>query len=267
MLRGRDFEWADRKGAANVVIVNEAFAREAYPNTDPVGKIVRLQAPHEIVGVVSDSNNSAGDAYGMGQTVEPAIYIPFQQQQKGLWGTMTLSVRTESNLLSLMPAVGRVITEIDPKVAVDPIEPNSHQVIFRVREVRMTLVGLALFALIALLQASVGIYGTLSYFVSRRTFEIGLRMALGAKRQDVVRMVVRQSVAPVGIGILLGLAGTPFLERLMQNSGALVGHVVMRDQLAIVGIVSALFLSALLAAFTPAWRASRLAPMQALRHD
>jgi predicted permease len=266
ILLGRDIQWSDRKGAANVVVVNEAFARSVYPDTDPLGKMVRMHVPYEIVGVVANSNNSAGDAFGWGQAAEPALYVPFSQQD-GVWGTMTVSVRVNVDLISLMPAVRRVLTEVDPKVTIDRLDAQSNKVNFRLREMRLTVAGLALFALVGLLQASVGVYGTLSYFVNRRTFEIGLRVAMGAGRYDVVRMVIGQSLTPVGIGVAVGLTCTPLLTRLMEKNGLLIGHIAVFDQVTIVSVVAGLFLSALLAAFTPAWRASRLAPMEALRHD
>jgi ABC-type antimicrobial peptide transport system permease subunit len=269
VLLGRDLTWSDKKGSALVVVVNEAFARTVHPGANPLGQTVRIRGGQaEIVGVVADSNNSVGDAFGMGQSVQPAIYIPFQQQQTaGFWGSMILSVRVNSDASALASAVRRTVADVDANVIVDEARTQASQMSFRFRERQLVVAILTLAGLIALIEVAFGIYGTLSFFVGTRTSEIGLRIALGAQRLDVIGMIFRQSLIPVAIGILAGLIGAPVLARVLDSNGFLMVPIRPMDELAIIGAALLLLGVALAAAFAPARRASRLAPMQALRHD
>ena len=166
--------------------------------------------------------------------------------------------------------------DVDPAIPIGEIHTLADYMALPVAERRIIVSVFLSFGVIALLQAACGIYGTLSYFVSRRTPEIGLRMALGAQRRDVLRMVTRQSVAPVFSGLFLGAVAAPLLTLAMQSSGEiLVGTVSAADQIAIIAAVALLVVAAAVAllvvaaavaAWTPAVRATRIDPMRALRH-
>ena len=267
VLLGRDTAWSDRPGTPLAVVVNETFARTVFPETVPLGKRVQMRAGWaEIVGVVADSNNSVGDAFGFGQAAQPAIYIPYQQQPD-VGGTMMLSARVNTDAAALIATARRSVQDIDPDVVVDAAETQANQRNIHIRE-RSLLVGLLSgTAIVALLEVSFGLYGLLSFFVGTRVSEIGLRIALGAQRIDILRMVLRQSCIPVVVGTLLGLAGAPVLVRVLENGGFLVGVIGLRDGIAVSGAAIFLLGVSLSAAFVPARRASRAQPIQALRHE
>ena len=267
VLLGRGTTWSDAKGAPLVAVVNEAFARTLYEGTTPLGKTVRVwEGLAEIVGIVADSNNSVGDALAWGQAAQPSIYIPFQQRPDG-WGSMLLSARTTTDAEALASAARRIVQDLDADVVVDPAKTQASQRNINLRERRLIVGILALAGAVALLEVSFAVYGMLSFFVGTRTAEIGLRIALGARRVDVIRMVLRKSLVPVAIGGLLGLLASPALILVLDRGGFLIGAIRIIDQLAVAGAALFILGIALTAAIAPARRASRLSPMQALRHE
>jgi predicted permease len=260
LLAGRDLEWTDRP--ADAVVVNDAFARKYFPDANPLGQIV--PGFGQIVGVVGNSRVALASGLSRGAGVQPTAYMPLSQKIALVW----VLIRANGNPSTLIAPTRRVMDEVDSQIPIDTVYTLADQMSFGIRERRVIVGVFSSFGLIALLQAACGIYGTMSYFVHRRTPEIGLRMALGARRYHVVRLVIRQSIIPVLIGVLLGAAVAPILANAMQGEQDLmVGTVTATDQLAIIGSVSLLVIAAIFAAWAPAWRATRIDPMQALRHE
>jgi hypothetical protein len=260
LLMGRDLEWTDR--SSEVVVVNEAFGRRYFPDSNPLGKIV--PGFGRIVGIVENSPVPLASGLSRRAGIEPTAYVPLPQKPSVSW----LLVRAKGNPSALIEPSRRVLDELDSEIPVNEVQTLVDEMSISVRERRWIVGVFSCFGLIALLQSACGIYGTMSYFVSRRTPEIGLRMALGAARSNVVRLVIRQSIVPVVIGMLLGSVAVPVITIAMRGQQDLVvGTVTATDQLAIIGSVSLLVMAAILAAWAPAWRASRIDPMRALRHD
>jgi putative ABC transport system permease protein len=262
LVKGRYFTDHDDQNSAPVAIVSEGFARRFFPNQEAVGKRIQQSGPElrnnwmEIVGIV-------GNVKYLGLTVEtdPAYYMPFAQT----YGPrMFLAVRSSGDAARLAPALRQNIQSVDPGATLAEITTMEEAVALSVSRPRFDSMLLALFAGIALLLAAVGIYGLIAYSVAQRRHEIGLRMALGAARPDVLRMVVRQGVSLASIGIVIGLGGAFALTRLLKTM--LFGVGVM-DALTFAAAAFALMLVVLLATFLPALRATRISPVVALRYE
>jgi len=262
LLQGRYFTTHDTPDSAQVAIVSEGFVRRFLPNQQALGKRIKQSGPGygdrwmEIVGVV-------GNLKYLGLTVDtdPAYYMPFAQS----YGRrMFLSVRSGADAAPLAEALRRAIQSIDPGVTLAQLATMEGALALSVSQPRFDTLLLGLFAGIALLLASVGIYGLMAYSVAQRTQEIGVRMALGAERLDVVRMVVRQGASLAGVGILLGLCGAFFLTRLLAS---MLFGIGITDALTFLAAPSAMMLVVLLAAFLPAVRAARISPVVALRYQ
>jgi putative ABC transport system permease protein len=264
LLRGRPFTETYDKGSAGTAIINETFARQFFPNENPLGKSVILDVNREkdsprefeVVGVVGDIRRVALDG-----EPGPEIYMPYQQSP---WTFGQLMIRTEQNALSSANAVRQQIRSLDP----DQTVPNSdtlENLIFRsIMPQRFNLVLLGVFAAIGLLLTLVGVYGVMSYHVAENTREIGIRVALGAQRRDILKLIVGQGLALALIGVVVGLAGALGLTRLMDS---LLFGVTATDPLTF-GIVASLFgVVALLACWIPARRAAKVDPMIALRSE
>ena len=257
---GRDFDRRDAGSSAQVVIVNEAMARKHLGGGNAVGK--RLQLPpwnepaREIGGVVADVK-----LYGLDQAVEPAVYVPHAQKPDEV---MSLVVHSGSDPGALTAAIRREVLALDPEQPIADVRPMraviSDSTILR--RVAMGLLGV--FAILALVLATVGTYGLTVYSVSQRTHEIGLRMALGARSIDVLRHIVGRSTILAGIGVAVGMAGALGVARILK--GFLFG-IASNDPLVLVGIPAALLTIAVLASYLPARRALRVDPMEALRYD
>jgi macrolide transport system ATP-binding/permease protein len=273
LLRGRDVEWSDLEGGAGGAIVNEAFAKQFFPGGDPLSEEVVVSESREclgvlpdgmpIVGVVPTWSNSPAAAL-LDLDLRPAVYLPAELNDPH----MTFVLRTEGQASSQIPSVQRAMLDLNPDQPVVQPSTLAERLEVGLRNRRILAGVFGALGFIALLQAVIGIYGTLSYFVNGRTSEIGLRMALGAERAGVIRLVVRQSLVSVAGGILFGLLGVPLITRLMASEwNKAVGEVTLRNQLEIVAVVSLLFVVAFFAASGPAWRASRIDPMSALRNE
>jgi putative ABC transport system permease protein len=262
LVKGRFFTDHDNQDSAPVAIVSEGFARRFFPNQEALGKRIKQSGPGmgnkwmEIVGVV-------GNLKYLGLTVDtdPAYYMPFAQ---GYGPRMYLAVRSLSDAASLAGALRHDIQSIDPDVTLAQIGTMEQAMTLSVSQPRFDTMLLALFAGIALLLAAVGIYGLIAHSVAQRTHEIGVRMALGAARADVVRMVVRQGASLAAIGIVLGLGGAFALTRLLETM--LFGVGVM-DALTFAAAPLGIMLVVLLATFIPALRATRISPVVALRYE
>ncbi len=257
LLQGRAFTAADQNGSLPVVIINEDLARRYWPHGNAIGSHLRLSGDTvrlQIVGVVKTSNYTT-----LGEAPQPCLYLPLRQSAGG---GANLYVRSAGDPSLLLPAVQRSIKEVDPGVQVTDVRTGAKLVNQVLWNARIVLGMLAIFGLLALALASVGLYGILAYSVSSRQREIGVRMALGASRFDVLRLVLRQGMALVAVGVSLGLAisllvGRAFSRMLFGLSPA--------DPLSLLGASAVLLLVAALACYLPALAASRMDPMQALR--
>ncbi len=260
--RGRYFTEADTAESPLVVIVNSALARSHFKNEDPIGKRIKferaeMESPwHMIIGVVGDEKQ-----IGLGVEVLPEIYEPFEQHPR--W-RMTIAARTANDPTSIIGAVRSEIKAIDkdlPAFNFVTLDEVLHTSLARDR-FNMTL--LAVFAAVALILSAVGIYGVISYSVTQRTHEIGIRMALGASSGDVLKMVVGQGMTLVLIGVALGLLGAFALTRVMSS---LLYGVSATDTTTFVALSLLLSGVAALACYIPARRAMKVDPMVALRYE
>jgi macrolide transport system ATP-binding/permease protein len=260
ILSGRGFQASDTAGAQRVAVVNEQFAKHYWPGEDAVGKHIRLDSragtPVEIVGVSQTIKYQ--------NTYEPMdfLYMPLAQHPIA---RMTLMLRSSGDPLQLIQSVKNVVRTLDPNLPM--LHTMSYEDYYLNQAVRgpriaMKLVGSM--GLAGLLLAVAGLYGLVAYNVSRRTREIGIRIALGALSADVLRLVMGKGLMLVGIGTVIGLAMGFAVEQLMNSMLFNAGGV---DILAYVIVVPSLFLVTALAAYVPARRASRIAPTQALRYE
>ncbi len=257
ILRGREFKANDREKG---VIINETFAARFFPDKDPVGKRVSLNGPKgpysEIIGVAKDGKYST-----LGERARPFIYQPLLQSYES---RMTLVVRTTTDPTALTDAVRSQIQALEPNLPVTKINTLAEQVSISLLPARLTATLLGVFGLLALCLATVGIYGVVAYSVSQRTHEIGIRMALGARPGDVLKLVLREGLGIVTIGIAIGL-GIAFVATQLISS--LLYGVSATDPITFVGISLLLTGVALAACAVPARRATKVDPMVALRYE
>ncbi|MFL6207315.1 MAG: ABC transporter permease [Pyrinomonadaceae bacterium] len=260
LLRGRDFDAHDAEGAPGVVIINETFAKRYFPNQDPLGQRVSLsgtQGPWlEVVGLARDSKYIT-----LGETPAPFAYQPLAQRHES---GMSLLVRTSGDPASYLPAVRGAVHGVERNLPLTNARTMPDMLSTSLFPARMGAVLLGVFGLLALLLAAVGLYGVMSYSVSRRTREIGIRMALGAQRADVLRLVLRESMTLVAAGMLLGMIAAFAATRLL--AGFLYG-VSPTDPAAFIGIAVLLAVVALVASLVPARRAAKVDPMVAFRYE
>ena len=257
LLQGRAFTAADQDGSLPVVIINEDLARRYWPHGDAIGNHLRLSGGTvglQIVGVVKTSNYTT-----LGEAPQPCLYLPLRQSRGG---SANLYVRSAADPSLLLTAVQHGIKEVDPGVQVTDVRTGAKFVNQVLWNARIVLGMLGIFGLLALALASVGLYGILAYSVSSRQREIGVRMALGASRFDVLRLVLRQGMALVAIGVSLGLAISLLVGRAFSS---MLFGLSPADPLSLLAASAVLLLVAALACYLPALAASRMDPMQALR--
>jgi predicted permease len=261
LLRGREFTEEDSIAPDDLdrVVINQALARLLWPGQDPVGKRFSLNGPRtpaslEVIGLAKD-----GKYRGLRESPTPYLYRNLKRF--GL-SERTLVLRTSGDPVAMIPAVRSLVRSLDPSVPVYGVKTMEEHVAVRLAAARLTTWLVGLFGLVALFLASLGLYGLVSYAVLQRTREIGVRMALGARRGDVLRLVVGQGMKLILSGIALGLMTALLLTRLV--AGLLFG-ISPVDPLTFAGIPLLLAGVALLACFLPARRASRVDPMIALR--
>ncbi len=262
LLEGRFFGKEDRANSLPVVIINDTFKKQYWPNESPLGK--RIQTDDEtpwqtIVGVVKDVRER-----GLELDLKPAVYLPVVQVPKGWNIPSQLAIRTSMNPLAVAKAAREVIWSVDRDQPISDIRTMDDIVDLEVADHKQQTTLLGAFAALALVLATLGIYGVLSYAVTQRTREIGLRMALGANAGDVTRMVVGQGLALTALGIASGLAAAFALTRAMTK--LLVG-VVAGDPTVYTAVAALLAVVAFVACYIPAFRASRVDPMIALRDE
>ncbi len=260
VTRGREFSETDRDGSSPVIMVNESFARHYFNDTNPVGRTIRIgdSALGEIVGVVADVKDQT--------LVGPArrrFYVAYLQQPLGEPGAIRLLVRAQGDPAGLIPSVRKTIGEVNADLPIRAIDPLSRLMRESITEERLLAKLATVFGLAALLLAGIGLYGVMSYAVSRRSGEIGLRVALGAQRGTVIGMVLRDAMLLVGIGIVVGVPLTFGASRIIRNQL----HVGPADPVAFVVALGVLLLGSIAAALLPALRASKVAPIVALRAE
>ena len=212
LLKGRLFNEQDAADAKGRVVINETMARRHWPNEDPIGRRVRISwdaFEDEVIGVVGDVKHSGLDAEPRAMT-----YWPYA---RNAYGTMTVTVRTAGNTDRVVSSIVGLVRQLDPELVVGNLKTMDEVVSNSVAQRRLTMLLLTIFAVTALLLAAVGIYGVIAYSVTERTQEIGIRMALGAQRGDVLRMIVRQALVLTAAGIIVGGAGALLLTRLMEG--------------------------------------------------
>jgi putative ABC transport system permease protein len=259
LLNGRSFRDSDTTAAAPVALINAAAARQFFPGREPLGAHISFWgASRLIVGVVADER-----FHGVAEAAPIAAYTPIAQTPSAN-GAGVLLLRTTSTPASLALAATAAVHDIDPGLAVFGVEPLNVTLSRSVAQRRFTMLLLALFAAAALLLAAVGIHGVLTYSVSQRRREIGIRMALGARGTDVVGVIMRESLSLTAVGLALGLGGAVALTRLLR--GQLFG-IGPTDPPTFAAVGALLALVALAATLAPARRASQVDPIVALRSE
>ena len=269
LRRGRLLAERDRKGALPVAVINETAARRYWPNQDPIGKRIRTGAPLDlvstdekespwwvVVGVVGDVHQ-----YTLERVPKTDVYFSIRQRVGFL---QTLTVRASVPPLTLAEPIRRTIAALDPKVPAFRFESMEQYVSVSLDSRRLVLVLMGSFAGLATLLAAVGIYGVMSYGVTERTHEIGVRMALGASRGEILRMVLAQSARQLITGVAIGLIASVFATAVLRNQLFGIGP---HNPGTYAGVAVLLILTALLASYIPAWRATKVAPMVALRYE
>ncbi|HEY1249972.1 MAG TPA: ABC transporter permease [Thermoanaerobaculia bacterium] len=260
-LRGRGFTEQDDAHSPRVAVVNQAFARKYFPGQDPMGKSVREseQDPElEIVGVVGDTKYDS-----QRKEIEPLLFTPWRQRADVI-GEMRFALRTSGDPTALAETVRRVVREIDSSLPVTEIGTQEDRSRANLSRERLYARLLTFFGAIAMSLAAIGLSGVLGYSVAQRTNEIGIRMALGARRPQVVRMIVLQGLRPTLAGLVLGLAASLASGRIL---GSLVYGVGTSDPATLIAVAMILVAVAGLAAFLPARRAARVDPIVALRTE
>jgi len=258
--RGRDFDRHDDKSHPSVAIVSEAFARKYWPGQDAVGKRISVLADSmhltTVVGVVADVRHNPNVGRAL---LAPVVYVPAAQ---GPWDTMTLIVRAATRPLAVTADVQRVIGSLDEALAPGNVQTLERMLSSSLSPQRFTAGMLSVFAGIALLLAVIGIYGVISYSVNQRRHEIGIRMALGAQRADVIGRVLRQGAVLAALGIAIGAVGSFAMARGMS---VLLHEVSPTDPVTFVAVAVILATVAVLGSWLPARRAAAVDPVVALR--
>jgi putative ABC transport system permease protein len=271
LLEGRAFDERDQELTTPVAIVSQRLAEYFWPSRDPIGNRLRLTGRGQNFRPSNDQAYDpwltiagvAGDVRQRGMTSTPGLDVYVSDQQI-LSPESYLAVRSKVSPMSLIEPVKRALWQVDPEQSVFDIQTMEQRMLNAVWQQRVSGIVLMLFAGLALILATVGIYGVMSYLVGQRTREVGLRMALGAKASDVLKLVIGQGLKLLISGIALGLAGAFASARAIAS---LLFGVSPTDPLSFVGTSLLLAVTALLACFVPAWRASKIDPMVALRHE
>jgi len=265
VLQGRDFTSQDRVDTPPVGLVNESFVHEYFPNESPIGaRIAWARGPRTwmtIIGVVGDVKH-----YGLNLPELPAYYNSYEQQDQPWKRWMYLAVRGEGNSTALAGGIKSKIWSIDKDIPLTKLRTMTDVMSTSQAAQRFNMTLMAIFAGVALVLAAIGIYGVISYSVTQRTHEIGIRMALGAETGDVLKIVLRQGLILAAVGVALGIGAAFGLTRVLETFGLLFG-VSTTDPVIFGGISLILTGVALGAAFIPAHRATKVDPMIALRYE
>jgi putative ABC transport system permease protein len=260
VVRGRGFTERDAEGSPPVALINDTMARRVFPGEDPLGKRITIdyleqRVQLEVIGVVGDTTQTVGRATGL------QIYDCYLQRP---WLSSAFVVRTEGDPAALGAAAQKAVREVDAGRAASNVKTMERLLSESVAQPRFYAQLLTGFACVALLLAAVGVYGVMSYAVTQRTHEIGIRMALGAEARDVVRMVVGQGMTLALAGVVVGLAASFALTRVMAS---LLYGVSATDAGVFAFVPVLLAAVAFLACLLPARRATKVDPMIALRYE
>jgi putative ABC transport system permease protein len=259
LVSGRTFTVRDDSASPNVMVVSEAFAKKYWPGQNPIGKrvITSTGSPdgtvQEVVGVVGDIHRGALDA-----PAQPAMYLPVGQLP---FGSLSLVIRTNGHAPQLADAIRRAVIALDPDQALTPIRPMEEVIAGSLARQRFSAFLLSVFAGVALLLSAIGIYGVMTSMVAQRRREIAVRMALGARPADVVRMVVRHGAVLAGVGMAAGIVAALALSRVLVS---LLYGTSTADPVALLAVSAVLGGVALLASYIPALRATRVDPAMVL---
>jgi len=262
---GRNFTEMDREGQALVAIANEEFVRQFFPGHNPVGSRIRWARDSgpprwiTIVGVVGDVKHS-----GLNQPTDPAVYTPFPQADEAWKRWMTLTMRKDNSFSGLVEQVKAQVWSIDSQIPVSDVQTMEQRMAESFAQQRFYMLLLGAFASLAAVLAGVGIYGVVACTASQSTHEIGIRMALGGQRRDVLRLIMAEAAKLTFVGILIGVVGALALTRAMAG---LLFEVKPGDPAILVAVVTLLALVALVACYIPARRATQVDPMIALRYE
>ena len=260
VLEGREFSHSDTLSSPSVIVINETMARRFWPNENPIGRAIRLGDPRgpllTVIGVVGDVHY-----WGLDAPVRPQFFRPYTQAG---WPVMNVVLRTRTAPANYTVLVKKSLAEFLPECPVSGVETMEDIVRDSTGPRRFPMLVLSGFAAFALVLAAVGIAGVVSFSVAQRTREIGLRVALGARRTDVLTLIVGRTMRWALVGLAIGVTGSMGLTRLLSG---LLYHVGPNDPWVLGLVASLLAGSALLAAYLPARRATRIDPMVALRYE
>jgi predicted permease len=260
MVLGRGFNARDNETGPKVVVINEAAAKKYFPNENPIGQhfgsSIETTNQLEIVGVLKDAKyNSVRDP------APPTMYVPYHQTRAG---SAVIEVRTAADPTSVTSGVREAVRQVDATLPMMDVSTQLEQVERRFQQEKLFAQAYTLFGGLAMLVASIGLFGLMSYTVSRRTNEIGIRMALGAQGADVMRQVLRESMILVAVGVAIGVATAYGAGQLLST---MLFGLAPNDVVTIAGATLIMVAVSALAGFLPARRASRVDPMVALRYD
>jgi predicted permease len=265
LILGRPLAASDDAHAPKVVVVNETFAKRFFPNENPIGKRVgfdpKKTEEYEIVGLAKDAKYTS-----QRDDIPPTAYQPWQQQLSSL-NTVTFEVRTTTDPKSTVSAIRQAIRDVDQNLPLRDIKTQVEQADETLAMERLFAKLLSLFGLLAQQLASIGLYGILAWSVSNRTHEIGIRMALGADRNKVLRMIMKQGMMLTVVGVALGLGSAYVLTRYLESLTTMLYGVKPRDPLTYGVTAALLIVVALVACLIPARRATKVDPLVALRYE
>ena len=274
LVRGRVFTERDTAGGPRVLVINAAFAKKYWPDADPIGQHVTIakglgpefeDPTREVVGVVGDVRDN-----GLDQPAPPIMYVPAAQMSDALARLgngivpTTWIVRTSGNQASLTAAIQKEFLAVDALLPISNVRLMEDVIARSIARQNFNMVLLSIFGAIALLLAAIGIYGLMSYSVEQSTHDIGVRLALGAARRDIMSLVVGRGMRLAGLGLAVGVAGAYAAARLLSR---MLYGVRPGDPLTFAAVVVALGTVALLACYLPARRATNVDPIVALRQE
>ena len=258
LISGRFFTNDDRAGRPKTIIISRRLAQQYFPGENPLGRHILIGATgenREIVGVVGDT------LYQVGKPIMAAMYLPVLDGSVNPWG-FGLVVRTNADPLAMAVPIQKVFGELDPQLPVEDVFTLDQMVEHSLGNSSLSATLVLAFAILSLLLASVGLYGVLSYLTTQRTAEIGVRMALGAQRPQVLRLMLGDGLRPALYGLMLGLAAAAAVVRLIQS---MLYRTDSLDPVIFAAVAGTLLVVAAVACLIPAWQASRINPIQALR--
>jgi len=262
LLLGRDFADTDTQSSSRVAVISQSLARRCFPSEDPIGKQIEFKGGVGAVRVIGVVGDIVSNIRRLG--IQEAIFVPYAQAPAANRGQAMLAIRTAGNPLSIVPFLRREVQAVDPNLPLEDIGTQAQTVARTSRSERALAKLTGFFGLLALLLASIGIYGTVSWSVTQRTQEIGIRMALGAARRNVMGMVMGETLllvlAGMAAGLPLALAATRLISSMLYGVSA-------GDPLTLTLAGGVLLGVAAIAGFLPACRASRIDPIHALRYE